>query len=200
VLKLLRERFHAWQEQGHLPSRRIEPGDETTRLTRERGWTHWHHLFHPRQSLVQELLAKESSGQADMVSAVACLLGLGKCLDTGGSKLCVWNLGYEKVSNTFLNQSFNTLINYGLRPLLTLSTSWYVNTPASNRHAISSNVSTDARKISELREIWITDPLCRRSKLSRTLGVFPRLVRKAATELISRMVCRQQTRSCYHGI
>jgi putative DNA methylase len=45
VLELLRERFHKWQEKGYLPSCRIEPGDETTRLLRERGWTHWHHLF-----------------------------------------------------------------------------------------------------------------------------------------------------------
>ena len=30
VLNLLRQRFDTWQEQGFLPSRRIEPGDETT--------------------------------------------------------------------------------------------------------------------------------------------------------------------------
>ena len=78
VLKLLRERFQEWQAKGYLPSRRIEPGDETTRLLRERGWTHWHHLFHPRQLLVEGLLAKELSTCSDTVSAVACLLGLGK--------------------------------------------------------------------------------------------------------------------------
>ncbi|MGH2669439.1 MAG: hypothetical protein ACRDH5_10070, partial [bacterium] len=39
VLELLRERFHDWQAKGYVPSRRIEPGEETTRLMRERGWT-----------------------------------------------------------------------------------------------------------------------------------------------------------------
>ena len=53
VLDLLQKRFHDWQEKGYIPSRRIEPGDETTRLMRERGWTHWHHLFNPRQLLTQ---------------------------------------------------------------------------------------------------------------------------------------------------
>ena len=90
VLKLLRERFHAWQAKGYLPSRRIEPGYKTDSLLRERGWTHWHHLFNPRQLLVEGLLAKELSTYSDAISAVACLLGLGKCLDRG-SKLCVWD-------------------------------------------------------------------------------------------------------------
>ena len=56
VLDLLRERFDDWQAKGYIPSRRIEPGDETTRLMRERGWTHWHHLFTPRQLLVHGLI------------------------------------------------------------------------------------------------------------------------------------------------
>ncbi|PSQ79069.1 MAG: hypothetical protein BRD37_01380 [Bacteroidetes bacterium QH_8_67_23] len=49
--RLLDERFDEWQEKGYIPSRRIEEGAETARLQRERGWTHWHHLFNPRQLL-----------------------------------------------------------------------------------------------------------------------------------------------------
>src|SRR5690606_10869610 len=45
VLNLLMERFADWQARGYVPRRSIKPGDETTRLLRERGWTHWHHLF-----------------------------------------------------------------------------------------------------------------------------------------------------------
>ena len=48
VLALLRENLTDWQRRGFLPSRAIAPGDETTRLIRERGWTHWHHLFTPQ--------------------------------------------------------------------------------------------------------------------------------------------------------
>jgi putative DNA methylase len=52
VLELLRERFADWQAQGYIPSRRIEPGDKTDEPIRTRGWTHWHHLFTPRQLLI----------------------------------------------------------------------------------------------------------------------------------------------------
>lgn len=37
VLSLLRKRFADWQAKGYLPSMKIEPGDETARLLRERG-------------------------------------------------------------------------------------------------------------------------------------------------------------------
>ena len=40
VLALLRAHFDEWQAKGYIPSRRIVLGDETTRLMRERGWTH----------------------------------------------------------------------------------------------------------------------------------------------------------------
>jgi putative DNA methylase len=45
-----------WQAQGWVPDMRIEPGEETARLYRERGWTHWHHLFNPRQLLIFGLM------------------------------------------------------------------------------------------------------------------------------------------------
>jgi adenine-specific DNA methylase len=47
VLRLLEERFNDWQEEGYIPSRRIEPGNKTEEPMRTRGWTHWHHLFNP---------------------------------------------------------------------------------------------------------------------------------------------------------
>ncbi|WP_089945273.1 DUF1156 domain-containing protein [Candidatus Entotheonella palauensis] len=158
VLELLRERFHSWQEQGYLPSRHIESGDETTRLIRERGWMHWHHLFHPRQLLVQGLLAKELSVQEDTVSAVACLLGLGKCLDRG-SKLCVWDSSiYEKVANTFLNQALNTLANNGVRTFLSHNTTWCLDIMPYAVGYYSLSRSEDSRYFKEQNDIWITDP------------------------------------------
>lgn len=48
VLALLSERFADWQARGFIPDRRIEPGDKTDEPIRTRGWTYWHHLFHPR--------------------------------------------------------------------------------------------------------------------------------------------------------
>ena len=52
VLELLRERFVNWQREGFIPSKAIpEGGDKTEEPIRTRGWTHWHHLFTPRQLL-----------------------------------------------------------------------------------------------------------------------------------------------------
>lgn len=53
VLDLLCERFADWQREGFIPSKAIpESGDKTDEPIRTRGWTHWHHLFTPRQLLV----------------------------------------------------------------------------------------------------------------------------------------------------
>ena len=41
--------FDDWQKNGLIPSSEIEPGIETYRLRRERGWMYWHQLFNPRQ-------------------------------------------------------------------------------------------------------------------------------------------------------
>jgi putative DNA methylase len=45
-----------WQEMGWVPDMRIEPGDETERLYRERGWSYWHHLWNPRHLLCLGLM------------------------------------------------------------------------------------------------------------------------------------------------
>ncbi len=61
VLELLRERFAKWQREGFIPSKAIpEGGDKTEEPIRTRGWTHWHHLFTPRQLLMHGLLAKSA--------------------------------------------------------------------------------------------------------------------------------------------
>ena len=41
-----------WQDKGWIPDMRIEPGAKTDEPIRTRGWTHWHHLFNPRQLLM----------------------------------------------------------------------------------------------------------------------------------------------------
>jgi hypothetical protein len=123
VLHLLRERFHAWQGQGYLPTRRIEPGYNTDQPIRERGWTHWHHLFNPRQLLVQGLLGKELATRSDRVEIVSCLLSLGKCLDRG-SRLSAWDSLRENANPTFLNQALNTLHNYISRTISSKITPW----------------------------------------------------------------------------
>ena len=128
ALDLLRARFPEWQARGYVPSRAIAPGDETSRLLRERGWTHWHHLFTPRQLLVHGKLAEVSatSGFSDEATA-ACLLGVGRAADWN-SKLSRWwtDRDHEKVIQTFSNQALNTLVTFGSRGVRTLADSWFL--------------------------------------------------------------------------
>ncbi len=162
VLALLRERFSDWQHEGFIPSMVIpEAGDETARLYRERGWTHWHHLFTPRQLLAHGLLAKLSGDLGKSQAAqVGCLLGLGK-LANMDAKLCVWHVGpaNENGEQVFLNQALNTLSNYSNRPLLMLFKTWATpNLPEPPFGPNSRVVNSDARDIRHTCDLWITDP------------------------------------------
>ncbi len=129
VLELLRERLENWQREGYIPSRAIpEGGDKTEEPIRTRGWTHWHHLFTPRQLLVHGMLALISSKLAVSHHArVACLLGLGR-MAHWDAKLCLWDTSpaNEKGKDVFLNQALNTLSNYSGRPLPKFKTAWPV--------------------------------------------------------------------------
>ena len=162
VLKLLRERFAYWQREGFIPSKAIpEGGDKTEEPIRTRGWTHWHHMFTPRQLLTHGLLAEISGKMATSKAArVGCLLGLGR-MANWDSRLCLWDTSpaNEKGKDVFLNQALNTLVNYSNRPLPKFATAWPVLTEAKTTSARKSEVSSvDARDLSETCDFWITDP------------------------------------------
>lgn len=159
VLSLLVERFADWQEKGYIPSRRIEPGDETTRLMRERGWTHWHHLFNPRQLLICGLF---NAYREEFDSKESTLLLIGRVANNN-SRLSRWKPsqsgGIGGVIDTFSNQALNTLYNYGCRPVIAHQTlimdlvaQEFVNT---RPHEV--NVC-DCRNVSRIQNYWITDP------------------------------------------
>ena len=60
VIEYVSTRLAEWQAEGLVPDMAIEKGEETTRLGRERGWTHWHQLFNPRQLLQFALWKKHN--------------------------------------------------------------------------------------------------------------------------------------------
>ncbi|MCX7860877.1 MAG: DUF1156 domain-containing protein, partial [Chloroflexus sp.] len=108
-----------WQAQGWVPDMPIEPGDETERLYRERGWTHWHHLFNPRQLLILSLINQNRTAYTSLL-----LNKLANYL----SRLCTWETTSARMKNgkqvggasnnakqVFINQALNTLYNYGCR-------------------------------------------------------------------------------------
>ncbi len=160
VLRLLKEHFEDWQDKGFIPCRKIEPGAETDRLARERGWTHWHHLYNPRQLLMiglfQELAAETAKTQKD---GAALLLGIGRMADWC-SRLCFWDssAGNEKGSHVFFNQALNTISTYSSRAYIALSTTWHYKIPERNIITTSSIIPLDTRATTHAADIWITDP------------------------------------------
>ncbi len=141
-----------WQKKGYLPDMRIEPGTETTRLYRERGWTHWHHLFTPRQLLIGGFLNKLSS--AYQKPSLCQVLNW-------SSRLSMWNFhsgGRTGVMQTFTNQALNPLYNYGARGLESLNRFFrgnYKSFPITSKTKIA-NLPADQTDIEA--DIFITDP------------------------------------------
>ncbi len=156
VLALLRERFHVWQEKGYIPTMRIEPGEETSRLYRERGWTHWHHLFTPRQLLYHGMLIKNSGNLFDLAKIVT-QLSTGRCCNWN-SKLCKWNPARDAPADTFYNQALNTLFNYPSRGLTLLKSNWIIEIISENIVSFKEVLVNDGHTNKTIKSYWITDP------------------------------------------
>ncbi|MCA2968205.1 MAG: DUF1156 domain-containing protein [Acidobacteriaceae bacterium] len=142
-----------WQAKGWIPNMRIEPGQETERLTRERGWTHWHHLFNPRQLLLLALIRKHAS-TSDLFSLFQVL--------NVNCRLSRWhpNSGVGQTTSVFDGQALNPLFNYGARGFefcrSLLSTEYKrFPLPASNEFLIE---SVPVVELDTNNDIYITDP------------------------------------------
>lgn len=155
VEAIVAENLARWEEEGLVPDMAIEPGDETTRLFRERGWTHWHHLFNARQILILKSLKEEclSSSQA-----AAMTLFFTKVTDWS-NKGCHWHTGWEKPENLFYNQAFDTFWNYGARSAYFLLSQWGLGTVRfSDLSNINADIITAEAKQPSHAEMFITDP------------------------------------------
>ena len=160
VKQIVMENIASWQEQGIVPSMEIESGLETERLFKERGWTHWNHLFNARQLLILGKLVNLISNENNKILKTIGILGLHKCADWN-SRLCIWNagVGNEKLQNTYTTQALNTLFNYGCRSLIGMSTSWFFNVSSFETNKESTVVKLkDARDVGNFCHMWITDP------------------------------------------
>jgi putative DNA methylase len=163
VLKIMKEYFNEWQERGYIPKKNIESGYNTSQPIRERGWTHWHHLFNPRQLLMHGTFLKnylELTDESPEYIVSACL-SLGAGLDQQ-ARLCGLNphksKGPGSTRNVFFNQALNTQYIYGLRPLSGLIKFYLLNLE-SHDYITNANVETrDARQTNTNCDFWITDP------------------------------------------
>src|SRR5690606_15717457 len=97
VLEYVQDNLRECQKSGFVPDMRIELGYNTDQPIRERGWTYWHHLFNPRQLLVNGLINKYTS--ANLKFAFTQVLN-------NNSRLSRWNArsGVGQTASVFDNQ------------------------------------------------------------------------------------------------
>ena len=153
VIEFIKNNFESWQKEGFIPDMKIEKGYNTDQPIRERGWTYWHHLFGPRQLMVNGLYNKYSTTSHSKVYMSQAL--------NWNSKLCRWlnAKGLDAVNNVFDNQALNTLYNYGTRSSFYLANQ--INQKQKSFPLIKSEYeiySHAADKIEEENDIYITDP------------------------------------------
>ncbi|NDH12399.1 MAG: DNA methylase, partial [Actinobacteria bacterium] len=149
VKEYVQNNLSEWQKSGWVPDMRIEPGDKTDEPIRTRGWTHWHHLFNPRQLLTAALVRKQAKDFS--------IFGLTQLLNRN-SRLSHWD--FNDVKAVFYNQALNTFYSYGCRGLA-YSSGLLTDVPKSFPLRNSQNIEIASHPASELQksiDIFITDP------------------------------------------
>lgn len=157
VKQIVAENIIDWQMQGLVPSVAIENGYNTDQVIRERGWTHWNHLFNARQLLMLSKLHSYILQSDSHKNKVAGLLSLNKIADYN-TRICRWDPNTDISKQTFYNQALNTLFNWGMRSWEMLSDVWNSNLTSMNMKSDSVVYIKDARDVNEFCDFWITDP------------------------------------------
>ena len=166
VLALLRERFADWQREGFIPSKAMpEDGEKTDEPIRTRGWTHWHHLFTPRQLLMHGLVFSLAVEQSNSHAVrAAFMVGMASSSDWS-SKLCRWTPqlarsgGIGASVQTFYNQALNTLFTWANRPFEGIKFAVSLKKTSVQRIYSPSVIRPiDARDLDHVCDLWITDP------------------------------------------
>ncbi len=142
-----------WQKKGWVPDMRIEPGYNTDQPIRERGWTHWHHLFNPRQLLVNGLINCYST-------TAALKFGVNQAANWN-SKLSRWHNapGVDAVNDSFYNQAVNSLYNHGTRSSHYLANQVKLSCKRFPLRDVSTFVQpAPGNTLSTVHDIFITDP------------------------------------------
>jgi len=162
VIDFVTSHLSDWQEKGYIPDMVIEAGAKTDEPIRTRGWTHWHHLFNPRQILLLGIINKHKSPlNSFLMTKYSNFL----------ARLCAWETTPARVNKegkqiggasnnskqVFSNQALNTLFNYGCRSSYDLE--WDVefkSYPIESKNLIVK--SHPAQNIEVENDIYITDP------------------------------------------
>jgi adenine-specific DNA methylase len=159
-----------WQESGLVPDMPIEPGEKTDEPIRTRGWTHWHHLFTPRNLLINALVIEARNTLAKDFAQGALGFATNSLVDRS-ARLSRWEVGFpgrpgvapsaDAVKPVFYNQALNTLYLYGSRSFLHLRGAFdgedfaSANLPQRTSAAVKTQ---PAANISVETDLFITDP------------------------------------------
>ncbi|MGX8726490.1 anti-phage-associated DUF1156 domain-containing protein [Legionella pneumophila] len=158
VEAIVRENLESWQKQGLVPDMEIEPGAKTDEPIRTRGWSHWHHMFSPRQLLIASIVKKKILDLPENVQPVLNL-SLAKMLDWS-SKLCRYGTGAarESITQTFYNQAYNTNYSYGVRSFVTGKNYLFLTNSGSYTSGQLEISNIQASDLTTQCDYWITDP------------------------------------------
>ena len=154
VIDFVGSHITEWQEKGFIPDMVIERGYNTDQPIRERGWTHWHHLFNPRQLLIAGIAKKYITAQLAIPFAQSL---------NWNSRISHWSPldgGGGSVKQVFYNQAINTFYNYGTRATTYLKNLYcadYFEMPLTSSVVLSVH-STLASDLETENDIYITDP------------------------------------------
>lgn len=166
IINYVKENLLDWQNNGWVPDMQIEKGEETERLYRERGWTHWHHLFNARQLFYLSILRSNLHDAFGYVRFMDLL--------NYSSRLCPWATSPKRVAkdgsgkniggasdnpaNVFYNQALNTLYAYGCRALNQLLDVFLKKVANSPIKSVCEVNTLPANSINIENDIYITDP------------------------------------------
>ena len=149
VTRYMQSHLKEWQAKGWVPDMRIEPGDKTDEPIRTRGWTHWHHLFNPRQLLVLSKMNRYVGAYTKH--------GLFQVMNFS-CRLNRWAPQADKVNSALDNQALNTLFNYGTRAFAALQANLQGDYSISPLIAETQIISGPACEVLAGAEIFVTDP------------------------------------------
>lgn len=159
IVDFLKQNFTTWQNNGYIPSMRIEPGYNTEQPIRERGWHFWHQLFCPRQLLLIGLFSKEIDEVKDRECKIFLLNLIGRFANWN-SRLSQWlssQTNYGNGKGTYYNQALNTMYNFSCRAYNAFGTT-KIDFKVNNNQGKSKVTLGDCKEITDTCDFWITDP------------------------------------------
>lgn len=166
VIDYVGNHLRDWQEKGFVPDMVIERGYNTDQPIRERGWTHWHHMFNPRHLLSLAFLNRSLNSPSNVVS-MASILDFSSKLSrwtTSGARVSKDGSGKQiggasnNTSNVFYNQALNTFYNWGCRgfsDLLAVLDKSIKSYPLQGQTEVR---TCGAEELNQTNDIFITDP------------------------------------------